>query len=46
MTTAHGVAAEAGDPWIVDGVREKRGADAGCRTPSTSTNALRAALCG
>ena len=31
---------------IADGVREKRGAGAGCVTPSTSTKVLRATLCG
>ena len=31
---------------IADGVREKRGAGAGCVTPWRSTNTLRAAMCG
>src|SRR6266404_303552 len=31
---------------IADGVREKRGAGAGCTTPSTSTKILRSAMCG
>src|SRR3982075_1489664 len=31
---------------IAEGVREKRGAGAGCTTPSTSTKILRSAMCG
>ena len=31
---------------IADGVRENRGAGAGCVTPCRSTNTLRAAMCG
>ena len=31
---------------IAEGVREKRGAGAGCMMPSTSTKILRSAMCG
>ena len=42
-TSSLGVAPDATD-WACAGVREKRGAGAGCRTPPTSTNVLRCAL--